>query len=145
MMDKTIDKYPYKKGLYFSWYEAGIANLILFKCTLQHTQIWDKNLPTISTSSSHNKESCSRQPQPRTYETPKIKSIGFSMRKSIKWISAPLQIFMNTLWPISKSKLRSSKIRGTAPTLIWCILISWKTAVWLWKNLDIQDPMKIGR
>lgn len=37
MMDKTIDKYPYKKSLYLNWYEAGIANLILFKCTRQHT------------------------------------------------------------------------------------------------------------
>ena len=66
MMDKTIDKYPYKKSLYLNWYEAGIANLILFKCTRQHTQIFDKNLPTIYTSSSHNKESCSRPPQPLT-------------------------------------------------------------------------------
>lgn len=33
-MDKQIDKYPYKKVLYLQWYEAAIANLILFKCTL---------------------------------------------------------------------------------------------------------------
>ena len=32
-MDRQLDKYPYKKTLYFTWYEAGIANLILFKCT----------------------------------------------------------------------------------------------------------------
>jgi hypothetical protein len=31
-MDRQIDKYPYKKALYFQWYEAAIANLILFKC-----------------------------------------------------------------------------------------------------------------
>jgi hypothetical protein len=32
-MDKQIDKYPYKKVLYLQWFEAAIANLILFKCT----------------------------------------------------------------------------------------------------------------
>lgn len=32
-MDKQIDKYPYKKVLYMQWYEAAIANLILFKCS----------------------------------------------------------------------------------------------------------------
>lgn len=31
-MDKQLDKYPYKKVLYLQWYEAAIANLILFKC-----------------------------------------------------------------------------------------------------------------
>lgn len=34
MMDKQVDKYPYKKILYLQWYEAAIANLILFKCKL---------------------------------------------------------------------------------------------------------------
>jgi hypothetical protein len=32
-MERQFDKYPYKKHLYFQWYEAAIANLILFKCT----------------------------------------------------------------------------------------------------------------
>jgi hypothetical protein len=30
-MDKQVDIFPYKKTLYLQWYEAAIANLILFK------------------------------------------------------------------------------------------------------------------
>ncbi len=37
-MEKQVDKYPYKKVLYLQWFEAAIANLILFKCTPLTTQ-----------------------------------------------------------------------------------------------------------
>lgn len=30
-MERQNDKFPYKKTLYLQWYEAAIANLILFK------------------------------------------------------------------------------------------------------------------
>jgi hypothetical protein len=45
MMDKQVDKYPYKKVLYMQWFEAAIANLILFKC-INHTltQFWRKDI-----------------------------------------------------------------------------------------------------
>lgn len=33
IMERQIEKYPYRKPLYLQWYEAAIANLILFKCT----------------------------------------------------------------------------------------------------------------
>ncbi len=102
--------------LYLNWYEATIANLLLFRRNTGNIQILRRKHKNRHTFSSAIKEFGSKQPLSICCWNSKIKSTSSSEPKSRCWKCQPPLNSTNSSCRISRSRWTSSTKAATVPT-----------------------------